>query len=241
MDFQLATFLRIRGICAAFRTSRPAFLSGCLSCPVGGWIVRPPTPTPPAPQVPPTHRLITISQPTFEQTESTTGARRSPAPGSSSPTFPGSSRFSVGLKMSVAVAESCFLSALQPNTSCTAYLVPSDGPSPDPVAKARRVQEQVRMRLAEKKSCSLGRLDDSVAGSPGEPPYSISVPPSGSLDVGSLDIYARLRRLNSWKLMKNNFSRQQSKNIFYHRNNKTGQSHLHSAFFCICSALDLIN
>lgn len=99
--------------------------------------------------------------------------------------------------MSVAVAESCFLSALQPNTSCTAYLVPSDGPSPDPVAKARRVQEQVRMRLAEKKSCSLGRLDDSLAGYPGEPPYSISVPPSGSLDVGSLDIDARPHRLNS--------------------------------------------
>lgn len=72
--------------------------------------------------------------------------------------------------MSVAVAESCFLSALQPNTSCTAYVVPSDGPSPDPVAKARRVREQVRMRLAEKKSSSLPRLDDSLVGSTGEPP-----------------------------------------------------------------------
>ncbi|CAF93243.1 unnamed protein product [Tetraodon nigroviridis] len=70
--------------------------------------------------------------------------------------------------MSVAVAESCFLSALQPNTSRTAYMVPSGGPSPDPVAKARRVQEQVRMRLAEKKSSSLPRLDDSLVGSPGE-------------------------------------------------------------------------
>ncbi|XP_044044730.1 plakophilin-3-like isoform X2 [Siniperca chuatsi] len=67
--------------------------------------------------------------------------------------------------MSVAVAEGCFLSALQPNSSCTAYVVPSDGPSPDPVAKARRVREQVRMRLAEKKSSSLPRLDDSLVGS----------------------------------------------------------------------------
>ncbi|XP_068164396.1 plakophilin-3-like [Antennarius striatus] len=67
--------------------------------------------------------------------------------------------------MSVAVAEGCFLSALQPNTSCTAYAVPSDGPSPDPVAKARRVREQVRLRLAEKKSSSLPRLDDSQLGS----------------------------------------------------------------------------
>ncbi|KAM3625074.1 uncharacterized protein V6R79_006504 [Siganus canaliculatus] len=66
--------------------------------------------------------------------------------------------------MSVAVAEGCFLSALQPNTSCTAYVLPSDGPSPDPVAKARRVREQVRMRMAEKKSSSLPRLDDSVLG-----------------------------------------------------------------------------
>ncbi|XP_059205164.1 plakophilin-3-like [Centropristis striata] len=67
--------------------------------------------------------------------------------------------------MSVAVAEGCFLSALQPNSSCTAYVVPSDGPSPDPMAKARRVREQVRMRLAEKKSSSLPRLDDSLIGS----------------------------------------------------------------------------
>ncbi|TNM90489.1 hypothetical protein fugu_002778 [Takifugu bimaculatus] len=66
--------------------------------------------------------------------------------------------------MSVAVAESCFLSALQPATSWTAYMVPSDGPSPDPGAKARRVQEQVRMRLAERKSSSLPRLDDSLVG-----------------------------------------------------------------------------
>ncbi|KAM9860470.1 plakophilin-3-like [Aulostomus maculatus] len=67
--------------------------------------------------------------------------------------------------MSVAVAEGCFLSALQPNSSCTAYVVPSDGPCPDPGARARRVREQVRMRLAEKKSSSLPRLDDSVLGS----------------------------------------------------------------------------
>lgn len=65
--------------------------------------------------------------------------------------------------MSLAVAEGCFLSALQPNSSCsTTYVVPSDGPSPDPVAKARRVREQVRMRLAEKRSSSLPRLNDSV-------------------------------------------------------------------------------
>ncbi|XP_078107461.1 plakophilin-3-like [Sander vitreus] len=62
--------------------------------------------------------------------------------------------------MSVAVAEGCFLSALQPNSSCTAYGLPSDGMSP-----ARRVREQVRMRLAEKKSSSLPRLDDSLFGS----------------------------------------------------------------------------
>ncbi|XP_030580033.1 plakophilin-3-like isoform X2 [Archocentrus centrarchus] len=64
--------------------------------------------------------------------------------------------------MNVGMAESCFLSALQPNSSCTAYVVPSDGPSPDPVAKARRVREQVRMRLAERKSSSLTRLDGST-------------------------------------------------------------------------------
>uniref|UniRef100_A0A8C2WQS2 Plakophilin 3 n=1 Tax=Cyclopterus lumpus TaxID=8103 RepID=A0A8C2WQS2_CYCLU len=70
--------------------------------------------------------------------------------------------------MSVAVSEGCFLSALQPKTSCTAYVVPSD-PSPDPMAKARRVREQVRMRLAEKRSSSMPRLDDAPIGSTGEP------------------------------------------------------------------------
>ncbi|XP_074523121.1 plakophilin-3-like isoform X2 [Halichoeres trimaculatus] len=64
--------------------------------------------------------------------------------------------------MSIAVAEGCFLSALQPNSSCTTYVVPSDGPCADPGAKARRVREQVRMRLAEKRSSSLPRLNDSV-------------------------------------------------------------------------------
>uniref|UniRef100_A0A3B4XJZ3 Plakophilin 3b n=1 Tax=Seriola lalandi dorsalis TaxID=1841481 RepID=A0A3B4XJZ3_SERLL len=72
------------------------------------------------------------------------------------------------MSVAVAVAEGCFLSALQPNSSCTAYVVPSGGPCPDPVAKARRVQEQVRMRLAEKKSSSLPRLDDSLVGSTGK-------------------------------------------------------------------------
>ena len=68
----------------------------------------------------------------------------------------------------MAVAEGCFLSALQPNTSRTAYALPSDDLPHDPVAKARRVREQVRMRLAEKKSSSLPRLDDSMLGATGE-------------------------------------------------------------------------
>nr|XP_040019943.1 plakophilin-3 [Gasterosteus aculeatus aculeatus] len=67
--------------------------------------------------------------------------------------------------MSVSVAEGCFLSALQPRTSCTAYVVPPDGPSADPGARARRVREQVRMRLAENRSSSLPRLDDTRNGS----------------------------------------------------------------------------
>ncbi|KAM7406586.1 hypothetical protein PAMP_000957 [Pampus punctatissimus] len=58
--------------------------------------------------------------------------------------------------MSVTVAESCFLSALQPNSSSTTYMLPSDGTSLDP---ARRVRQQVQMRLAEKKSSTL---DDSL-------------------------------------------------------------------------------
>uniref|UniRef100_A0A3B3I4R6 Plakophilin 3 n=1 Tax=Oryzias latipes TaxID=8090 RepID=A0A3B3I4R6_ORYLA len=66
--------------------------------------------------------------------------------------------------MNAAAADSCFRSALQPSSSRTAYALPSDGPSADPMAKVRRVQEQVRMRLAERKSPSLPRLDGSQAG-----------------------------------------------------------------------------
>ncbi|KAF3833211.1 hypothetical protein F7725_026876, partial [Dissostichus mawsoni] len=82
----------------------------------------------------------------------------------SEPVTGGVEVFSPAVRMSVLLAESCFMSAMQPNSSCTAYVLPSDGPPPDQLARARRVQEQVRMRLAEKKSSSLPRLDDSLVG-----------------------------------------------------------------------------
>lgn len=66
--------------------------------------------------------------------------------------------------MTAAMTEDCFLTALQPNLSCTAYAVPSDGQSADPMARVRRVQEQVRMRLAERKSTSLPRQSNSLHG-----------------------------------------------------------------------------
>uniref|UniRef100_A0A3Q1BET5 Plakophilin 3a n=1 Tax=Amphiprion ocellaris TaxID=80972 RepID=A0A3Q1BET5_AMPOC len=58
--------------------------------------------------------------------------------------------------MSVVASESVFLSALQPNTSVTTYALPSDtqlgngGFVSDEVARARRVQQQVQLRMAEK-------------------------------------------------------------------------------------------
>ncbi|XP_061878085.1 plakophilin-3-like [Entelurus aequoreus] len=70
-------------------------------------------------------------------------------------------------------ADGCFLSALPPNSSRTAYVVPSDGLCSDAGAKARRVQEQVRLRLAEKKSSSLPRLEDSLLGSTACPEYTL--------------------------------------------------------------------
>lgn len=66
-------------VCAKFMNSSLLF-AGWLSCPVGRWTMV----APPAPQVPPTHRLISISQPTFEQTKSSTG-RAAPRP--SAPDF----------------------------------------------------------------------------------------------------------------------------------------------------------
>lgn len=68
------------------------------------------------------------------------------------------------VSMTAVMADGCFLTALQPNSSCTAYVLPSDGQSADPLAKVRRVQEQVRMRLAERKSSSLPRLSNSQFG-----------------------------------------------------------------------------
>ena len=74
-------------------------------------------------------------------------------------------------------ADGCFLSALQPNSSRTSYGVPSDmqisdGPYGGDAAgtRARRVQEQVRMRLAEKKCSSIPRLN----GSTGEERFNFS-------------------------------------------------------------------
>lgn len=139
---------------------------------------------PPAPQVPPPDRLISISQPTPELTRSSSGRA---APPLSARTFvPPKPPPEPPPEMSVAVAEGCFLSALQPATSCTAYMVPSDGPSPDPRAKARRVQEQVRMRLAERKSSSLPRLDDSLVGPAGESHPALSLNPPRSLLVNNV-------------------------------------------------------
>ncbi|XP_023649644.1 plakophilin-3-like isoform X2 [Paramormyrops kingsleyae] len=68
--------------------------------------------------------------------------------------------------MAASVAsESVFLSVLQPNNSAvTSYAVPSElqlehgGSLSDEVAKARRVQQQVQLRLAEKSSVSSGTL-----------------------------------------------------------------------------------
>ncbi|KAJ3593107.1 hypothetical protein NHX12_005444 [Muraenolepis orangiensis] len=75
------------------------------------------------------------------------------------------------MSVAVAAADGCFLSALKPNSSRTSYGVPSDlqiaadGPLSDSAARARRVQEQVRMRLAEKKTSSIPRPNGSVSGS----------------------------------------------------------------------------
>ncbi|XP_028304320.1 plakophilin-3 isoform X2 [Gouania willdenowi] len=58
--------------------------------------------------------------------------------------------------MSTATSDSAFFSAIQPNTSVTTYALPSDGQighvrsGTDEVSKARRVQQQIQLRLAEK-------------------------------------------------------------------------------------------
>ncbi|KAL1007355.1 hypothetical protein UPYG_G00085580 [Umbra pygmaea] len=67
---------------------------------------------------------------------------------------------------------SCFLSARQPSSFVTTYAVPSDvqmgpgGSISDEVARAERVQQQVQLRLAERRSSTLIRLNGSNCNSP---------------------------------------------------------------------------
>uniref|UniRef100_A0A8C3G6P9 Plakophilin 3a n=1 Tax=Cyclopterus lumpus TaxID=8103 RepID=A0A8C3G6P9_CYCLU len=69
--------------------------------------------------------------------------------------------------MSAVASENVFLSALQPNTSVTTYGLPSEihlgngGPVLDEMARARRVHQQVKMRMAEKST--LPRQNGSSA------------------------------------------------------------------------------
>ncbi|XP_026071229.1 plakophilin-3-like isoform X1 [Carassius auratus] len=65
--------------------------------------------------------------------------------------------------MSAVVAtEGLFCSALQPSTSVTTYAIPTDDhPGRDQLSKARRVQQQVQQRMAEKSSPS-SRLNAST-------------------------------------------------------------------------------
>ncbi|XP_067297026.1 plakophilin-3 isoform X1 [Pseudorasbora parva] len=65
--------------------------------------------------------------------------------------------------MSAVVAtEGLFFSALQPSTSVTTYAIPTDDhPRKDHLSKARRVQQQVQQRMAEKSSSS-SRLNAST-------------------------------------------------------------------------------
>uniref|UniRef100_A0A3P8ZTE3 Plakophilin 3b n=1 Tax=Esox lucius TaxID=8010 RepID=A0A3P8ZTE3_ESOLU len=64
-------------------------------------------------------------------------------------------------------SDSCLLSARQHNTSVTTYAVPSDvqlgpeGSISDELARAKRVQQQVQLRLAERRSSSRTRLNGS--------------------------------------------------------------------------------
>ncbi|XP_067104898.1 plakophilin-3 [Osmerus mordax] len=83
----------------------------------------------------------------------------------------------------VMASEGCFMSALLPNTQVTAYAVPSDaqlrsdGKLIDGVAKAKRVQQQVQMRLAQRSS-SLSRLNGLHCASAGPSISSASWKPS---------------------------------------------------------------
>lgn len=67
--------------------------------------------------------------------------------------------------------ENVFCSALQPNTSVSTYAVPSEnllghgGTWTDEMARAKRVQQQVQMRIAEKSSHSLPRQNGTTVNS----------------------------------------------------------------------------
>lgn len=70
--------------------------------------------------------------------------------------------------MSFGAQDKVFLSALQPNTAVSTYAIPSEiqlegkgGNLSDEMTRAKRVQQQVAMRLAEKTS-TLSRQNGSA-------------------------------------------------------------------------------
>lgn len=70
--------------------------------------------------------------------------------------------------MSIVNSDNVFLSALQRNNTVSTYAVPSDiqlgqgGTLSDEMTKAKRVQQQVQLRLAEKTTLSLPRMNGSA-------------------------------------------------------------------------------
>uniref|UniRef100_A0A3B4A9K5 Uncharacterized protein n=1 Tax=Periophthalmus magnuspinnatus TaxID=409849 RepID=A0A3B4A9K5_9GOBI len=102
--------------------------------------------------------------------------------------------------MSFLHSENVFLSALQPNTSVTTYGLPSEiqlgnGSSmSDEVARAKRVQQQVQMRLAEKST--LPRQNGSMKTTYNGPPPGMPRPTN---DLESASMHS-MRLVNPWPI-----------------------------------------
>lgn len=84
------------------------------------------------------------------------------------------------LNMSTLASESAFLSALQPNNSVTTYALPPDiqlgssgGSVSDEVSRARRVQQQIQMRLSEKSTLPRQNGSSSHYAMSGKQPPSV--------------------------------------------------------------------
>ncbi|XP_028812202.1 plakophilin-3 isoform X2 [Denticeps clupeoides] len=143
--------------------------------------------------------------------------------------------------MSAAAADGFFRSAMQPRSSVTTYAVPPDsqlahaGTLSDEAAKAKRVQQQVQMRLAERSSSSLTRLsapqyahyasaEHNGSSAPRYPAYNPGFTSKSLVNSGSRTMAASLSQAPRVSQYSGGFSSRSAVEMGTHRRMSTGRT-----------------